>query len=114
MRTHPLRPSRSLKAIYRVVAIIAIATYTAYVFNPDDIVITLILTLVLAAFFYYYRVTVRIKQQALNSALAYTSLADKSFFVYLRSFDTSGRTPIKNNWRNIKRVSRRKRLAGLG
>jgi signal peptidase I len=98
MRTHPLRPSRRLKTIYRVVAIIATATYTVYLFGnaPAAIVITLLLAFVLAAFFYYYRVTVRIKQQALNSALAYTSLADKSFFVYLRSFDTAGRVPIKN------------------
>lgn len=76
----------------------ATVAYTAYVFDnaSDAIVITLVLAFVLAAFFYYYRVTVRIKQQALNSALAYTSLADESFFVYLRSFDTAGRAPIKN------------------
>jgi signal peptidase I len=91
MRTHPLRPSRRLKVIYRVVAIIAIAGYVL----GGAPAINVGFAFVLGAFFFYYRVTVRIKQQALNSALAYTSLADKSFFLYLRSFNKAGRISIK-------------------
>jgi signal peptidase I len=94
-RTHPLRPSPRLKAIYRVVLITALVVWLLGDI-PFGTVALFLLFFILAAFFYYYRVTVRIKQQALNLALAYTSLADQSFFLYLRSFDTSGRTKIRN------------------
>lgn len=87
MRTHPLRPSKKLKTIYRFVLIGALVLYALL----DSLVFNLLALLILAGFFYYYRVTVRIKQQALNAALAYTSLAENSYFVYLRSFDSAGR-----------------------
>jgi signal peptidase I len=58
----------------------------------------LIALLIPALFFWYYRVGVRIKQQALNSTLAYTNLENNSYFVYLRSFRTAGRLLIRNTY----------------
>ena len=102
MRTHPLRPSGRLKSIYRIVAV---TTIFFYYFRGEqglvgaiDHLLFFFSIFILAVFYYYYRVTVRVKQQALNSALAYTSLVDKSYFVYLRSFASGGRTLIRNRF----------------
>ena len=74
MRTHPLRPSQRLLRVYGAMLILAM---TAYVLSPDPkeettpwfIALSMAL-FILASFFWYYRVGVRIKQQALNSTLA--------------------------------------------
>ena len=102
MRTHPLRPSQRLLRVYRAMLILAM---TAYVLSPDPKEVTtpwfialLMALLILASFFWYYRVGVRIKQQALNSTLAYTSLTNNSYFVYLRSFRAAGRLLIRNTY----------------
>ena len=87
----PTSTVKKLKTIYRFVLIGALVLYVLL----NSLVLNLLALLVLAGFFYYYRVTVRIKQQALNAALAYTSLAENSYFVYLRSFDSAGRRKIR-------------------
>jgi len=105
MRSHPLRPSPLARRLYVLSAttLIGVSFFIEALFE-SGVAIALSVIFAAAIFvlftYFFYRVISHAKQQTLNSALAYTALEPNSFFLYLRSFATSRKIPVRNSLRS--------------